>query len=84
LIDRVMDHIPPEMRVMAEGMRFSLSDEDRTTLDVDLCALFDAMVANDEASAQVILMKWNAPPQCYSMLQMALMANKMRDDAVQD
>lgn len=79
-----MQSIPPEMRVMAEGMRLTLSEDDRKTLDVDLCALFDAMTADDEESAQVILKKWNAPPQCYSMLQMALMANKMRDNGFHD
>jgi hypothetical protein len=67
------------LHVLAEGMRLTIPEPERKMLDNDLCVLYDAMVLDDEERAQFILRKWGAPPQCYSMLQMALMANKMRD-----
>lgn len=72
MIDKVTANLPPELRVMAEGLHMTLTPEQQVEVDKDLVDLYDAMLANNEVKARTILNKWNVPPQCYAMLALAL------------
>jgi hypothetical protein len=80
MIDKVLDGLPPELRVMAEVCEQTLEDDERADLNNDLGTLFDCLQNGDEETAKELLAKWNAPEECFGLLAMALGFKAMQEN----